>query len=60
MSFEVGEIVRLKSGGPDMTVEMVHKELREFDCAWFCDDKSVKCYRFHEYMIEYTSEEPQE
>lgn len=60
MSFEVGEIVKLKSGGPDMTVEMVHEDLKEFDCAWFRDDKSIDSHRFYEDTIEYTATEPQE
>lgn len=36
MSFKIGDVVTLKSGGPDMTISMVltNKFLR---CQWFVD-----------------------
>ena len=33
-AFEVGNIVKLKSGGPEMTVEKVF-ENRTYKCQWF-------------------------
>ena len=38
--FEVGQLVKLKSGGPDMTVSSLHKrfpgdERAAVDCQWF-------------------------
>lgn len=32
---KAGDIVRLKSGGPDMTVEYVDTELSRCRCSWF-------------------------
>jgi uncharacterized protein YodC (DUF2158 family) len=34
--FEVGDIVRLKSGGPNMTVE--NASGTKIECAWFLND----------------------
>jgi len=36
--FEVGDIVELKSGGPQMTV--VLEDCGWLKCSWFIDDKS--------------------
>ena len=35
--FKAGELVRLKSGGPNMSVEQVGEQAVR--CAWFVDDK---------------------
>ena len=42
--FKVGDIVKLKSGGPDMTVKKVttdyrNEETDSFDCQWFAGKK---------------------
>ncbi len=39
--FQVGEVVKLKSGGPDMTVNyLVGSAQRElYDCQWFAGKK---------------------
>ena len=39
--FKPGDIVRLKSGGPDMTVERVHdtREGASYFCSWFAGAK---------------------
>lgn len=38
--FVVGDIVRLKSGGPDMTVRSVPDRLeRDYFCQWFAGKK---------------------
>lgn len=43
--FQVGTIVKLKSGGPDMTIKKVDVELRtgkptgRVDCQWFAGKK---------------------
>lgn len=60
--FNVGDIVKLKSGGPDMTVQIIEKssvglsvELREFNgyytCQWFAGKKLEKG-RFPEESLE--------
>lgn len=36
--WEVGDVVQLKSGGPQMTVERIWEE--DVECVWF-DDKRV-------------------
>jgi uncharacterized protein YodC (DUF2158 family) len=32
---EVGDVVTLKSGGPDMTVEAVYPDTNQVKCVWF-------------------------
>jgi uncharacterized protein YodC (DUF2158 family) len=39
MAFKVGDIVRLKSGGPKMTVTKVVGD--RIHCEWFNDDNKV-------------------
>jgi uncharacterized protein YodC (DUF2158 family) len=34
MQFEIGDIVRLKIGGPEMTVEAVDLRTAEVQCTW--------------------------
>jgi uncharacterized protein YodC (DUF2158 family) len=38
--FKIGQIVRLKSGGPEMTVENVYKDM-SYGCQWFAGRKLV-------------------
>ncbi len=40
--FKIGDTVKLKSGGPDMTVDGFHKAVGgddEASCTWFDDNK---------------------
>lgn len=39
IEFEVGEIVKLKSGGPDMTVQLQESRPTIFRCQWFAGKK---------------------
>lgn len=41
MPFNGGDVVRLKSGGPKMTVEHVDEELDLVTCVWF-ENKDLK------------------
>ncbi|MGO0628681.1 YodC family protein [Pseudomonas sp. SAR267] len=37
--FKVGDLVRIKSGGPVMTVKTVFDQSNSFDCQWFAGKK---------------------
>jgi uncharacterized protein YodC (DUF2158 family) len=40
MKFQVGNIVKLKSGGPDMTVQVVYDDAKvTYRCQWFAGKK---------------------
>ncbi|MFZ7159657.1 YodC family protein, partial [Avibacterium gallinarum] len=54
--FNVGDIVRLKSGGPDMTIRTVVRNISEefigfYDCQWFAG-KKLESGRFPEESLE--------
>ncbi|MEZ8055967.1 MULTISPECIES: YodC family protein [Vibrio] len=38
MSFKVGDIVKLKSGGPDMAVNVFNR-INGYKCQWFAGKK---------------------
>ena len=38
MEIKVGDVVQLKSGGPNMTVVDVYEEDRQAKCVWFFGD----------------------
>ncbi len=46
--FEVGDVVRLKSGSPSMTIESIDAE--GINCAWFVNDEVHYNY-FNKEMI---------
>jgi uncharacterized protein YodC (DUF2158 family) len=57
--FKVGDIVRLKSGGPEMTVKMerhnsITHEHDGYDCQWF-GGKKLEVGRFPEDSLEATT-----
>jgi uncharacterized protein YodC (DUF2158 family) len=35
--FSIGDVVRLKSGGPAMTVESINENDKRVTCVWYCD-----------------------
>ncbi len=45
---KIGDVVKLKSGGPDMTVVGVGANTNELQCAWFSGERfdEVKSYYF--------------
>lgn len=52
--FSVGDIVRLKSGGPDMTVEEMCRSVEgrpAVRCAWFTVDKRYSSGLFYPEML---------
>jgi uncharacterized protein YodC (DUF2158 family) len=45
MNFKVGDIVKLRTGGPDMTVQVIVPDLPlgpMVSCAWFDDRKQLQ------------------
>ena len=48
---EIGDTVRLKSGGPLMTIEEVDDEV--FTCRWFNKDNDLKSAQFYKNEIEF-------
>ena len=38
MQFKVGDIVHLKTGGPEMTVEAVDARTADVQCTWLVDN----------------------
>ena len=57
--FKVGDIVRLKSGGPEMTVQIVTEddESSGYHCQWFAGKKLESGY-FPEANLEPASVKP--
>jgi uncharacterized protein YodC (DUF2158 family) len=49
MNFQLGDIVRLKSGGEKMTVESISDDL--VDCVWM-NDKKVERHSFEPVVLE--------
>jgi uncharacterized protein YodC (DUF2158 family) len=49
--FKPGDIVRLKSGGPDMTVTEPHHNEEEWICKWF-GGKKLEVGHFPEATLE--------
>lgn len=49
--FNKGDIVRLKSGGPDMTVDGTNQENEIVNCKWF-DGSELKQSSFNRSSLE--------
>lgn len=47
--FSVGDVVRVKTGSPLMTVESVHE--RVVACVWFVDEQGPNRGRFDEAVL---------
>jgi uncharacterized protein YodC (DUF2158 family) len=41
MPLKVGDVVRLKTGGPEMTVEVVEAKTPEVICTWLAEKTSL-------------------
>ncbi len=50
MSFKIGDIVRLRSGGPVMTVSGI--DGTSVECTWFGADGKVNFHHFVAAMLE--------
>ena len=55
VKIQVGDLVRLRSGGPTMTVNYVNKE--EFSCVYFRHGSSYQSYIFGEGALKRVQEE---
>ena len=60
-TFSVGEIVKLKSGGPDMTIEDVMTNMNDdpngnYRCQWFAGKKLDNGVFPHESLVKVTNE----
>lgn len=51
MKFKIGDVVVLKSGGPEMTVENIDEQ-GNVTCTWFDKDNNRKTETFKEEMLE--------
>jgi uncharacterized protein YodC (DUF2158 family) len=49
--FQIGDIVKLKSGGPDMTVQRLPDTSEQYTCQWFAG-KKLESGRFKEATLE--------
>ncbi|MCU4431893.1 DUF2158 domain-containing protein [Acinetobacter pittii] len=43
MSFNIGDVVYLKSGGPAMTINQIYKERENVQCVWFVQNEQKEC-----------------
>lgn len=51
MKFKIGDVVALKSGGPEMTAENIDEQ-GNVTCTWFDKDYNLKTGTFKEEMLE--------
>lgn len=56
MQFKLGDVVRLKSGGPKMTVAEVTND-GYIDCEWFADEGPTYGWLFEPEMLEFVVDE---
>lgn len=57
--FSVGDTVRLRAGGPPMTVEIVFGFANDVQCAWFeSDGVSLRRSRFKDYALVQAKNDP--
>ncbi len=57
--YALGEIVRLKSGGPNMTVASVKTEPHKiYSCTWFDSDNKYNSFDFYSHEIESKNSDP--
>ena len=55
-TFKIGDIVRLKSGGPKMSVANIHDAPDRVFCEWFGTDGTPMTRPFHADTLEYWAE----
>lgn len=54
MKFKIGDVVQLKSGGPEMTIDGISEDT--VHCVWFNDKDEHKMNNFHIDSIELVTE----
>ena len=48
----VGDIVKVKSGSPEMTLEYIDSETGRYHCVWFTQSGEKKSSAFHPEALE--------
>ena len=57
--FKIGDLVRLKSGGPIMTINTHSFETSLRQCVWFGEDDQIHSHDFHPDALN-SEEDPEE
>jgi uncharacterized protein YodC (DUF2158 family) len=57
MGLKIGDVVRLKTGGPEMTVEAVDTNSSDVFCTWFAENASQRS-RFKSLILRKVEQEP--
>ena len=57
MSYEIGDVVVLKSGGPRMTVEAIQKPSGDLRCVWFATVEKIEAIVLHPDAVRKPTEE---
>lgn len=56
MRFKLGDLVRLKSGGPTMTIRGIDGD--QYDCTWFNDKHIQQAGFFYDHELESAEDDP--
>lgn len=48
---EKGDVVKLNSGGPAMTVQCVYSESNRVECIWFTEEGRVETREFNKELL---------
>ena len=51
ITFKVGDVVTLKSGGPKMTISTFNTMSKTVACKWFSVDNKIASASFHNEMV---------
>lgn len=51
MSFQIGDVIELKSGGPKMTVSAI-SESGVLECTWFNSENMIQTGHFNKALVQ--------